>query len=323
MKVIFLLLLLIGLLNSSIIRLKYHKCTDKIYSGKGLVALELQEFDTDDSIYITYSAYDGNIHNYVKYIYTDEFPVDNDMYLPNNKDPYTSGTTSHKHNVSDGHGGWRVYYTYDHHYYYEFKKPENMTYLVMHYNLAGYTNKYIDIDNTYLGRYLTIIIICSVIGGIILIGVGIFFFVKYRDRIRRSICDCDCDFDCLSCLCDCSCPCPWRHSYSYDISSSPSVNNTLAKKDNLLIDTSTNSSNSAPKDLEIKNPVPEEDYGEKPYFEQDNQPKDNYNSAENNQVPPPNYYAQPEAGYNPNDPLSQNNEGYNSGNYTGGGGIYQ
>ena len=176
MKAIFLLLLIIGLLNSRIIRLKNHICADKIYSGRGLVALELQEFETDDPIYITYTAYDGNIHNYVKYTFTDEFPYDEYIYLPNNKDPYIKWITSHKHNISDGNGGWRVYYTYDHHYYYKFKKPENMTYLVMHYNLAGYVNKYIDIDNTNLGSYLTITIICSVFGSIIFIGGVIFFY---------------------------------------------------------------------------------------------------------------------------------------------------
>ena len=100
----------------------------------------------------------------------------------------------------------------------------------------------------------------------------------------------------LSCLCDCSCPCPWRRSYSYDITSSPSYNNTSAKKDLLLIDSSTNNSNSAPKDLEIKNPVPEANYGEKPYFEQDYQPKDNYNSAENNQYPNANEVNYPQLG---------------------------
>ena len=334
MKISIFFFMLLELFDGSIIRLGYHKCTDAIYSTSGLVALEIDKFDTDEDIYVTYTGYNGKIVRNIKYTFMTEFPYDEGMYLPFTNSPYSDGTTSHKHNVSDGHGGYTVYYTYDYHYYYEFKKKANATFLVMSYDTRGYSPRYIKIDNTYFGRYLTIIIIVSVVVGVILIGVGIFLCRKYRDS-----------FECpSSCPCSCSCPCPWKRSYSYNIASTSSNTTTSPQKENLLNIVSDNSSsNSASKNLEMKEPVPEpkEDYGEKPYYLENNQPPSNdYNSAQPQDYPPvnnnyyaqPNYdqgnqpmnaYDQPGAGYNQydqNPPL--NNEGYNYGNFTGGGGVY-
>ena len=39
---------------------------------------------------------------------------------------------------------------------------------------------YVEIDNTKFGRYMTIIIIVSVVAGVILIGAGVFFFHKMQ-----------------------------------------------------------------------------------------------------------------------------------------------
>lgn len=340
MKIIFLFLILIGLFDCSIIRLKYHKCTDRL-KDSGLVALELDKFSTGEDIYITVSAYNGDTLHYLDYSFEEDFPYTENMYLSGYKDPYSTGTTSHKHNVSNGHGGYTIYYTYDHDYFYEFKKPENSTYLVMKY--AKGSASYVEINNTSLGRYLTIIIIVSVVAGVILIGVGVFFFIKCRDRI-------ECPPPCLSCSC-CECECPWKRTYSYNITSS-SYNTTAEKKENLLNITSDTSSanavNTELKQFENKTPVPEpkEEYaGEKPYYlneeEQPPNEKTDVNIIQPTEPPadpnpndinytnptyyqsnqPMNTYDQQGVGYNQYPP--QNNFGYNDGNYAGGGGIYQ
>ena len=333
MRTFLILFLICGLFDCSIIRLKYHKATSRIYSGSGLIALEVDKFDTDESIYVTYSSVDGNIGNYVRYEFSDTFP-DEEHTPINRKDPYSSAETEVEHNESNGYGGYRVYYTYDYDYYYEFIKPENKSYLIMDYYVGN--ADYIIVDNTLWGRWKTLIIIISVVASIIVLGVGIFLLIRYRKKISCP------DF---SCLCDCDCPCPWKRNYSYNITTN-TYNQPSEKKD-LLIDTAPDVTpaitNTELKQMEVKEPVPQADYGEKPYYEQEEQQNNNnYNSNEPpvypnpNEVNPPqpaydpniqppnNIYQQPEPGYNgyeQNPP--QNNEGYNSGNFTGGGGIYQ
>ena len=110
--------------------------------------------------------------------------------------------------MSDGYGGYRIYYTYDYHYFFEFQKPynESANYLLLGYDLTGYRMDSIQVDNTRFKRYIkTVIIVSSIIGGILFF-VGIYYLFAFRDKIA------DCFSDCFSCL-----TCPSRsnyHSYS-------------------------------------------------------------------------------------------------------------
>lgn len=106
--------------------------------------------------------------------------------------------------MSDGYGGYRIYYTYDYHYFFEFQKPynESANYLLLGYDLTGYRMDSIQVDNTRFKRYIkTVIIVFSIIGGILFF-VGIYFLYAFRDKIA------DCFSDCFSCL-----TCPSRSDY--------------------------------------------------------------------------------------------------------------
>ena len=181
--------------------IKKYDTSPYIYSGSGLVILDLSEFKEGDSIYITYDSHDDTYSRLIYYNFTQDYPGWEDPnLLQGKKYSYSDGSTSYKHNVSDGWGGYRIYYTYDYHYFFEFKKPfnQNANYLLLGYDLTGYRMKSIVVDNTRFRRYIkTVIIVFSVIGGILFF-VGLYFLFAFRDKI-------------------CACfTCPHRsHNYSY------------------------------------------------------------------------------------------------------------
>ena len=202
-------------LFGAIYRIGQYGVTPPIYDGKGIVVLDISEFKDDSSIYITINSYNEKYTSSMRYNFAKYSPVNENINLTSIKITYSVGTTSYKHNVSTPWGGYRVYYTYDYHYYFEFKKPTNQSvnYLVMGYNLIGYKMEYIKFDNTRFSKSITtIIIVGSIAGGIILISV-IIIFIKKKDDIcsclSSCLCSCSC-FDSCSCPCSCSCsPCPF------------------------------------------------------------------------------------------------------------------
>ena len=204
MKVIIFICLIAQFLGR-IIYLKKYKESPRISYGSGLVVLDLSGFKGGDSIYITYDTEDGKYSKLIYYNFTTTYPTWEDPnLLQGRQNCYSDGYTSIKHNVSDGWGGYRIYYTYNYHYFFEFKKPVNETanFLLLGYDLTGYHLSYLKIDNTRFRRYIkTVIIVCS-IGGGILFFVGIYFLIKKKDDLA-SFCSrcCDCDCDCSDC-CD-------------------------------------------------------------------------------------------------------------------------
>ena len=66
---------------------------------------------------------------------------------------YSSDYKGYKRNVSDGHGGYRIYYVYDYYYYFEFQKTNNTRYLVIEYSLGASSAQYLIFDNTVKGKY--------------------------------------------------------------------------------------------------------------------------------------------------------------------------
>ena len=200
---------LITQLFGNLYYIKKYEASPYIYRGSGLVILDLSEFKEGDSIYITYDSHYNTYTRTIYYNFTKDYPSwENPNLLQGRKDSYSDGSTSYKHNVSDGYGGYRIYYTYDYHYFFEFQKPynESANYLLLGYDLTGYRMDSIQVDNTRFKRYIkTVIIVFSIIGGILFFA-GIYFLFSIRDKIA------DCFSDCFSCL-----TCPSRsdyHSYS-------------------------------------------------------------------------------------------------------------
>lgn len=332
MKMKFILfILLITTLYCSIYYLKKYESTTKIKDYYGLVVLDLQEFEEGDSIYITYHTYEGKHNKYIYYEFSNSYPESEDKTLLDYKYCYSDTYSSTKHNVSNGYGGYRIYYTYDYYYYFEFKKPNDADYLIMGYDLSRSSADYLYVDNTRFNRWTTTLIIVGSIGGAILIGGGIFLIWKYYDSIR---CDCLCGlFSCLSCLCCTDC---CHKTHSYDISRT----NNYENKSDKLLDPIPSTPTSIKEEKTDEKPVPEpeekpveipssnynpDEAPEQPYFMQDNQNQ--------NYVPPPqNTYGQNgiyennnQYQFPPNPPQGdpQNDGGYNSQVYNGGGGIYQ
>ena len=101
-------------------------------------------------------------------------------------------------NVSDGYGGYEIYYVNDYYYYFEFQKTNNTHYMVIEYSLGSTTASYLIFDNTRKGKYdepsdtpgnnpekdpnyTIIIVVSSVIGFIVIVAV-LFLIIKYRNK---------------------------------------------------------------------------------------------------------------------------------------------
>ena len=157
-----------------------------IYSGSGLVVLDVQGFNPGDSIYITYNSYDDEYSERIYYNFTDSYPQWEDPnILQNRMECYSDGMTTIEHNVSYGNT-YRIYYTYNYHYFYEFIKPNDTDYLLLGYDLYGYHMDYIEVENTRFRRYImTLIIVGSIIGFILVLVGGFFLYIYFKKCCRR------------------------------------------------------------------------------------------------------------------------------------------
>ena len=64
---------------------------------------------------------------------------------------YSSDYKTYEMNVSDGYGGYEIYYVNDYYYYFEFEKTNNTSLLVIEYNLRSSSATYLIFDNTRKG----------------------------------------------------------------------------------------------------------------------------------------------------------------------------
>ena len=186
---------LISCFSCAIYDLVQYKSIKRITDGYGLIVLDLDKFDLNDKIYITYEAYQGNISSFIYYTFNDTYPTNETIDLPEKLDSYTHGTTQHKHNISNHHGGYRVYYTYDHFYYYELEKKTNIKYLIMRYSFSPTSIRYLDVENTKLSKNMKAILAVSITFGIVLLVLGLFLFIKYRKKCFRSLKSSDINYD--------------------------------------------------------------------------------------------------------------------------------
>ena len=84
--------------------------SSSIESGSGIVALDISGFNEGSSIYITVDSYNDKYTNRMNYNFSKDVPnYDSFNLLQDYKFTYSDGTTSYKHNVSDGHGGFKIY----------------------------------------------------------------------------------------------------------------------------------------------------------------------------------------------------------------------
>ena len=292
-------LCLFGFFLCGINFIKKYKSTSKIRDNYGLVVLDLSEFAEGDPIYITYNTYEGEYSYSIYYSFTDQYPSNGGPeILTDTMSCYSDSYTSHKHNRSDGFGGYYIYYTYDYYYYYEFEKPINASnkYLVMGYDLRYYHSvEYLIVDNTRFNRYITTIITVSCVVGAILIAGVIFLIVKRPSCFMDLI---DKIKDAFSCCCGCDC----HRTYSYNISTS-----NYNKPTETLIQKVPSSSPPETKEMITTNPdftkpepPPEEppnNYDnyqvEQPYYLQQNQNQDYNNIPQANYAPPLDNYQNP------------------------------
>ena len=314
-----LLFLLISQLFGSIHKLKKYGDTPKIYNLKnsysGFVVLDASDFDEGDSIYITYHTYEGKYGYETRYVFSNEFPTSEDKsILTNVLSCYSDGVSSTEHNESTGYS-YRIYYTYDYYYFFEFIKPNNTKYLIMEYDLYHSDADYLEVSNTRFRRYiLTLIIVGSIVGFLLVCGAIFFIYIK-RDKFN---CDCDCDCDCCSNIISVIC-CPFtfccnKKVYSSQISNGVDENQTeISMKPSDSYPTPVdfaNIQNENPSQkpevqdilLESNNNNYNEVAPEKPYYEQDSnqistyappqfqvyqKPSDEENQNQNSVTPPP------------------------------------
>ena len=100
----------------------------RYYDDNGIIVLDISDFNQGDSIYITYSSYDGKYTDTIPYAFGNSVCVS----LNRSKTAYSEAMTTIEYNISDGGDNYHIDYTYDYDYYYEFSKPDNEAqYLVM------------------------------------------------------------------------------------------------------------------------------------------------------------------------------------------------
>ena len=151
MKVI-LFFYVISYLVCNIHYLKKYESTNSIdprVDNYGLVVLDISDFTEEEPIYIYYNTYEGNYTNSIRYAFSN-YSINSvsDIKLESTKKTYMTRSIIHKHNISDGRGGYTVYYNYEYGYYYKFKRPDNISeFLALEYSLAGYWMNYILVSN--------------------------------------------------------------------------------------------------------------------------------------------------------------------------------
>ena len=187
---------LISAFTCEIYRLKKYQSITTIKDGYGLIVLELDKFDKGDKIYITYSAYNGTLNNIIYYNFDDIFPENETIELKEHINNYKNGSFSHRNVVSNGHGGYTTYNTYDRFYYYKFEKKTNNKYLVMRYSFDKGKINYLKVENTRLDDNTTniIVTIASVVGFVFIFGF-ILFFVCRQLKYRKKMHSYDINFD--------------------------------------------------------------------------------------------------------------------------------
>ena len=186
---------LISCFSCAIYNLTKYKSIKDITDGYGLIVLDLDQFEINDKIYITYSAYHGDISSFIYYTFNDTYPSSETMDLSEKLDSYTTGTKEHKNKIKDGNGGYKVQKTYDHFYYYEFEKKTNFKYLIMRYSFSPTKIRYLEVDNTKISKNMHAILAVSIIFGIVLLVLGLFLFIKYRKKCFRSLKSSDINYD--------------------------------------------------------------------------------------------------------------------------------
>ncbi len=167
MKII-LFLLLIKYFFCNIYYLKKHECTEEIKDDKGLIILELSEFEINDDIYITYIVKNGKyINDFINYTFSDIYPKNlEEIKLENIKNQTMHGSISY-------FGGEKNYY------YYEFKKVNETKYLIMDYITEKEKFDYIQVENSlFSGKVILGLLIGGIISGVIILVVLIIFIKK-------------------------------------------------------------------------------------------------------------------------------------------------
>ena len=160
--------------NCAIYYIKKYECTPEIKDSKGLVILDLSEFELNEYIYITYLAVNGGYDCNIHYNFSDFYPKKvSEIKLENIL-------------------GWYSYYeetivnTKKYRNYYKLTKTNKYKYLILDYKIYNDVD-YIEVDNTRFsfGVKVGIIIGCS-IGGIWFIAflIGIYCIFINRHKIR-------------------------------------------------------------------------------------------------------------------------------------------
>ena len=69
--------------------------------------MDISKFNQGDSIYITYSSYDGKYTNKISYAFGNSY---SDIYLSSYKTAYSEEVTTNEHNISDGRDSYHIIY---------------------------------------------------------------------------------------------------------------------------------------------------------------------------------------------------------------------
>ena len=145
----------------------------KSTSRRGIVYLNIEDFQLKDTIYILFNVVNGAMTTRIEYGYDDLAPEDLNIYLEHKMVP-TMNAESQTDTFTE--------HTYTLKYYYDIEKEENKKFLIIRY--SDFYGSYLEIEHTRVnwGRVAVIIIIGS-IGLAILIIIIIFLITICKKKV--------------------------------------------------------------------------------------------------------------------------------------------
>ena len=144
----------------------------KSTSRRGIVYLNIEDFQLKDTIYILFNVVNGAMATRIEYGYDDLAPEDLNIYLEHTMVP-TMNAESQTDTFTE--------HTYTLKYYYDIEKEENKKFLIIRY--CDFDGEYLEIENTKVNWARTVLIIVfGSIGIIILIIVIICYIIRCKRR---------------------------------------------------------------------------------------------------------------------------------------------
>ena len=155
--------------------LKKYESIIVILNDSGYIILNISNFSSGDSIYLTFKSINGEYFNFVDYTFSSSYPKKS-INLDQINYAYSEDYNKRENLISTGKE-----ILFDYFYYFEFIKQQNeQNYLIMDFSkLTSNNSVLLQVENTRYRRNAVIMVVVNIIAGIIFITLLIIFIIKY------------------------------------------------------------------------------------------------------------------------------------------------